>query len=265
MKNLNLNFNEERYYYLNYNPYELGFMRKRTRGFASITASILHEYYNNRGGGNAIIEIGIGGGGPQIGLRECLNNDVPVYGVDIFDPEVILDNEKMYIKGLNSFKNATTMAAEVQNDNFSLFWGSNGYSKETVEKIVAYNHNNKMGVVIDDGDTNLGALNGLGFWKDQLDDSGYIITEGPFGNGIEPVWNIYQDPVQRTAALKKCSELNQMVIFDCHHLKFDPNRSVDYVVPYLGIYTKDWASLRNSKFHELFSPYIVEGRQYYDA
>lgn len=261
------NFNIEKYYYRNFNPFELSLNRKRTRGFSIINATILDFFYNVKRRVEPFIEIGIGGAGPHFVVRECLNKSISVYGVDYFHPDKFDKNSLIYAKHDRNYIFSNKNLSELNLKNIEFYWGYDGYSEYTVEHVFS-KANGQFGVIIDDGDPTRGALNGLSVWKKHLSDEGFIITEGPFGNGVTPVYETFKDEIKCKKALAECSELNQMVIFDCSQFQFAPNNNIDYVVPYLGVYTKDWNSFKSiysGKYDALFSPYIVEGRQYYDA
>ena len=260
-------FNIEKYYYANFNPINLSFNRKRTRGFSIINAAVLDTYYNIMNKKRSFIEIGIGGGGPHNEIRECLDNSISVYGVDYFHPEKFNKLSAMYEKHNRNYIFSNSNLENLKSPNIEFHWGYDGYSEDTVEYIFS-RKKEKFGVIIDDGDPTKGALNGLNVWKKHLATGGFIVTEGPFGNGVTPVYETFKDEIKCKKALAECSELNQMVIFDCSQFQFAPNNNIDYVVPYLGVYTQDWSTfkeVKDSKYHNLFSPYIVEGRQYYDA
>lgn len=213
-----------------------------------------------------MVEIGIGGAGPHIVYRECLDPKIPVIGVDRITPG--------NFKTPKEKQNYESVMNNTPRDNLHFYWGMSGYDfgvSETLAQTWG-----KFGIVIDDGSPTYGSLYGINGWKQFMDASGIIISEHPFGNGVTLPWNIYQDKQECQYALEYSSELNEMVIIDCHDFMYNvpntSNSSFDFPIPYMGIWMKDWDSFRKHKTNagvktawRLFEERIVAGRQYYDA
>lgn len=242
-------------------------IRKRSRGFAFIETTAADICFNfNRPTNNdrSIVEFGIGGGGTIIDWAENFRGTV--YGLEKFDP---FNNEQPHYNDevLHRHSDAFYATAEAIHEfgckNVVLEYGRSGYDRSAAEHIFNINNHKKISMVIDDGDTDTGALLGLvPAWKDFIDEEmGIIITETPFGNGIDSVFNMPHD--EKMMRLEKLSKEQHMVIFDTKDmvLKNDHNEwQPAYPLYYLGVHCANWENYE-SLFNR-FGEHIIFGMEH---
>ena len=85
---MNSHFNTKQYLGTCFDPQTMTMHRKRIRGYSIIESMFFDYFYNyERSEYGAFYELGIGGAGPHIEIRQLLPNNIPIIGVDITDPD----------------------------------------------------------------------------------------------------------------------------------------------------------------------------------
>jgi hypothetical protein len=239
-------------------------LRKRGRGFTFIE-TIAADICFNEGNTNdkSIVEFGIGGGGTLIDWAENFHGIV--YGLEQYDPtSVPLQTDDEVLQKHIAGRAAAIETLEMfRCKNVVMEYGLSGYDRSSAEYIFNKNNKRKISMVIDDGDTDNGALLGLvPAWKDFIDEEcGIIITETPFGNGIEKIYNMPEE--EQMQKLKTLSVEQEMVIFDTRQMAMHNNYSpwqVSCPVYYLGVHCANW-QYYNILF-EKFNEHIIFGKEY---
>jgi hypothetical protein len=241
-------FDKNLYYYKGFCYTDSSLKRKAARGFIPLLSQLVDYHYTACGSNLPLVEIGIGGGGSHLAWREVLSEQIQIIGVELFEPSQVPTDKYNYEKNLKSYKGSL----HVRNlSNVSLYYGRSGYDIKTSKFIRDDLLLDGYGVVIDDGDPNKGALNGLvDAWEPFMGDEGIIITEGPFGNGIEDVYNIPK--YEQLELMEKVAQEQQMVIFDCSEFmfnapKWDFNDKINYPLPYIGVWMRNWKNFAKHK------------------
>jgi hypothetical protein len=260
------NFDLPRFCQRTMSPFNMDMMRKRQRGFIPLLSALLNFYYNNRENTGSLVELGIGGAGPHTLYRRFLKEDISVLGVDFIHENMEEDLEKyMYEKHMKNYHHAQQFQEEFPNVKF--LWGCDSYDPETATKLFEANDSRKIGILIDDSDTNNGSLNGLNHYKEILDAEGIIISEGPFGNGESVYTGQLSNKEKLDRRINLASETNQMVIFNTagFMVTYPDHDNEVFPVPYIGVYMSAdmWKICRNDSGFELnFKNYIVAGEEY---
>ena len=254
-------FDNDRYYAMAFQPWKTDFERKKQRGFITLTAFLMDLYYNKSSVCDNFLEFGIGGGGTHAAWRKCLDPEIEIYGMDRW----YLDYKKLgnsYAKHHADYENAQQLLEEESSLKF--FHGLDAYNPKHVKAVVEQNNNEPFGVVIDDGDPDNGALNGLmTAWQGNV--SGWVISETPFGNGIEGVYNLPLE--EKWLKLEKLSREQNMVIFDCSKFASDyPNTrmgKIDYPLPYMAVWGTPhmWDKFKRHKWSKIFDDCVMYGQE----
>lgn len=238
--------------------------RRVSRGFAPFIIDAvdkcLNADINLKHKVPAILELGVGGGGSHLNWEKFSN--ARIYGVEYFHPDnveayVSTNNQTMTSKlekRINSY-HASVHLLKTESKSTRIIYGYDAYAEESVDKIKELNFWENFDVIVDDSAPSVGSVKGLmRVWKEQLTETGIIISETPFGNGTELVYNM---PVEQK--LEYCNVLAQqgMICFDMSEYAVD--LGLDYMVPYMAFYTKNY-----SHYDEILKKYehnIVAGKE----
>ena len=219
--------------------------RRVARGFAPFIIDAVDKCLNNNHKigyrAASILELGVSGAGSQMNWEKF--SSARVYGVEYFHPDhynfyIETNNNimlKSYEKRVSAYKQAYEMLA-AQSKSTRVIWGSDAYKSESVDKIKELNFNQPLDVIVDDAAPTHGSLLGLmAVWQNHITDTGIIISETPFGNGTDYVYDM---PAEEK--IQHCQTLASQGMICFNMEEYAEARDIEFPVYYLAFYAKDF-------------------------
>ena len=230
--------------------------RRLARGFAPLVIDFVDKCMNNDPSYGmrcpSILELGIGGGGSH--EQWSKHTSGKVFGLDIFDPERS-KSTGTYEKGLKNYKDARSLFSRL--NNVTAVWDTNSFDPESATRLQELNFGQPFDVIVDDSQPGFGGstIGLIATWKDYIADSGIIISETPFGNGVDVVYSLAEE--ERNEYLALLAEQGMIVFYTREYA--DETIVTNFPVYYLAVYVKDF-----DKYSDVIKKYennIVAGKE----